>query len=87
MKYYKTGSYNELIKEVEVSRETDKSLYIKNKINNREEKVLKRGMYHNYFTSYENAKHFLKTTQSRKIELLQDSLECEIIKLKKIKEL
>ena len=41
MKYYKTGSYGKLIKEVEVTKETEKCIYVKNKYNGKEERIMK----------------------------------------------
>ncbi len=62
MKKYKTGGYTELIKEVEIIRETEKSVFIKREtwkgIKNVRE--AKRGNYLNYFDTAKEAKEFLK---------------------------
>ena len=84
MKYYKTGSYGKLIKEVEVTKETDKCIYIKNEYNGKEERVVKLGIYANYFESYDEAKCFLETKKQIKIEQLEESLKRERLELEEI---
>ena len=84
MKYYKTGSYVKLIKEVEVTKETDKCIYIKNEYNGKEERVVKLGSYANYFKSYDEAKCFLETKKQIKIEQLEASLKRERLELEEI---
>ena len=84
MKYYKTGSYRKLIKEVEVTKETNKCIYIYNEYNGKEERVVKLGIYSNYFKSYDEAKCFLETKKKIKIEQLEESLKREILELEEI---
>ena len=84
MKYYKTGSYGKLIKEVEVTKETDKFVYIINENNGKEERVGKLGNYLNYFKTYDEAKCFLETKKKIKIEQLEASLKRERLELQEI---
>lgn len=84
MKYYKTGTYGKLIKEVEATKETDKCVYIKNEYNGKEERVVKLGSYANYFKSYDEAKCFLETKKKIKIEQLEASLKREKLELQEI---
>ena len=53
MKYYKTGEYSKPIVDVEVTKETDKCVYVVNKFNGKEERVSKNGSYYNYFKTFE----------------------------------
>jgi hypothetical protein len=87
MKYYKTRSYGTLIKEIEVTRETDKCVYVVNKHNNKEERVVKLTTYENYFASYDEAKCFLQTTKKIKIEQIERSLERQKSELNEINKL
>lgn len=84
MKYYKTGSYGKLIKEIEVTKETDKCIYIINEYNGKEERVVKLSSYTNYFKSYDEAKSFLETKKKIKIEQLEASLKRERLELQEI---
>ena len=84
MKYYKTGSYGKLIKEVEATKETDKCIYIKNEYNGKEERVVKLGSYEKYFKSYDEAKCFLETKKKIKIEQLEALLKKERLELEEI---
>jgi hypothetical protein len=84
MKYYKTGSYGKLIKEAEVTKETDKCIYIKNEYNGKEERVVKLGTYANYFKSYDEAKCFLVTKKQIQIEQLEASLKRHKLELEDI---
>ena len=84
MKYYKTGGYGKLIKEVEVTKETDKCIYIKNEYNGKEERIAKLGNFANYFKSYDEAKCFLETKKQIIIEKLEASLKKERLELEEI---
>jgi prefoldin subunit 5 len=84
MKYYKTGSYGKLIKEVEAVKETDKCVYIKNEFNEKEERVVKLGQYANYFKTYDEAKCFLETKKQIKIKQLEASLKRAKLELQEI---
>ncbi len=77
MKYYKTGGYGTLIVEVEVTKETEKCIYIKNKYNGKEDRISKSSNYENYFKSYDEAKCFLETKKKIKIEHLEAALKRE----------
>lgn len=84
MKYYKTGSYVNLIEECEATKETEKSIYIKNEYNEKEERVMKSSSYLNYFKSYDEAKCFLETKKLFKIEQLENSLKRHKLELEEI---
>ena len=84
MKYYKTGSYGKLIKEVEVTKETEKCIYVKNEYNGKEERIMKLGSYTNYFNSYDEAKCFLQTKKKIQIEQLEVSLKMNKSELEEI---
>ena len=84
MKYYKTGSYGKLIKEVEVTKETEKCIYVKNKYNGKEERIMKLGIYTNYFNSHDEAKCFLQTKKKIQIEQLEVSLKSNKSELEEI---
>lgn len=83
MKKYKTGEYGELIKEVEIERETDYSVFIKTRYghaNNKISRELKSSHYTNYFDTMKEAKAFLKDKFNKRIE----SLTIQIKKTKKM---
>ena len=87
MKYYKTGSYGKLIKEVEKIKETEKCIYVKNEYNGKEERIMKSGRYKNYFKSYDEAKCFLITKKKIQIEQLDSSLKRHKLELEEIDKL
>lgn len=87
MKYYKTGAYGKLIKEVEVTKETEKCIYVKNEYNGKEERIMKIGIYANYFKSYDEAKCFLETKKKIQIEQLEASLKRNKLELEEIDKL
>ena len=87
MKYYKTGTYGKLIKEVEVTKETEKCIYVKNEHNGKEERIMKLGSYANYFKSYDEAKCFLETKKKIHIEQLEASLKRNKLELEEIDKL
>ena len=84
MKYYKTGFYAGLIKEVEVTKETTKCVYVKNEFNGKEERVMKSGSYSNYFKTYLEAKEFLENKKKSEIQQLEKQLEYQKMQLEKI---
>ena len=84
MKYYKTGSYGKLIKEIEVTKETTKCIYIVNEYNGKEERVMKLGSYSNYFKTFDEAKQFLKTKKEIQIEQLEAKLKTCKLELQEI---
>ena len=87
MKYYKTRAYGKLIKEVEVTKETEKCIYVKNEYNGKEERIMKLGIYANYFKSYDEAKCFLETKKKIQIEQLEASLKRNKLELEEIDKL
>jgi hypothetical protein len=87
MEYYKTRSYGTLIIKVNVIRETDKCVYVKNKYTNKEERCVKATSYENYFTTYYEAKYFLKTKKEIKIQQIESFLETQRLELDEINKL
>jgi protein subunit release factor A len=84
MKYYKTGSYGALIKELDIIKETEKCVYIKNEYSEKEERYNKIGTYSNYFKTYLEAKEFLENKKKLEIKSLECQLKSKKIELEEI---
>ena len=78
MKKYKTGGYGELIEEVEIVRETEKSVFVKDLYGfntGRVSREAKRCSYSNYFDTMKEAKDFLKQRFEDKIKSHEQQIE------------
>ncbi len=69
MKMYKTGGWKELIEIVEVTKVTDKSIWIG------ERRTAKRSNYANYWDTIEEAKEHLKEKYEQKIKVAERKIE------------
>lgn len=76
---YKTGGWLELIQEVEIEKETEKSVYV------RGSRLAKVGQYHRYHDSWADAREFLLRQAENKVEACRRTLEVAKSKLGNIK--
>lgn len=89
MKKYKTGGYEKLIEEVEIARETEKCVYIKDRFGHGNEKIsreAKRGSYANYFDTIGEAKEFYKDLFNGKIRHYEQQIKAFKAKLKELEQ-
>lgn len=69
MKVYKTDGYKELIEEIEVTKVTDKSVWLSNG------RSAKRGNFANYWDTIEEAKEYLEAKYKRIIKDSENKIE------------
>ena len=76
MKFYKTGYGKELIKEVEVEKHTEHSVWIKSSYNNGKiSRSAKHSNYDNFWETLEDAKEHLKEKYNRIIDSAERKIE------------
>ena len=75
MKLYRTGYGNELIKEVEVEKYTEKSVWIKRSFNNQVSRSAKHSNYDNFWDTLEDAKNHLKAKFDRQINSAKNTID------------
>jgi hypothetical protein len=79
---FRTESYSNEIKKIEIIKETDKSIIYNN--GRREVRELKNTSYSNYFDSFERAKYFLIETVTNKIISSKEEIKRLELRLDKI---
>ena len=75
MKLYRTGRGNELIKEVEVEKYTDFSVWIKNSYTGKISNRPKHSKYDNFWETLEDAKEHLKERLNKIIDSAERRIE------------
>ena len=75
MKFYRTGYGNELIKEVQVEKHTEHSVWIKSSYNRKISRSAKYSNYCNFWETLEEAKEHLKEKYKRMIESAERKIE------------
>lgn len=75
MKFYRTGYGNELIKEVEVEKHTEQSVWIKSSYNGKISRSAKRSNYDNFWETLEDAKEHLKEKYNGIIDSAERNIE------------
>lgn len=85
MKLYRTGWGNELIKEVEVEKQTEKSIWIKNRYNGKVTRCAKHSNYDNFWKTIEEAKQHLTEKYNRIIKSAEYKIEHAISNLEELK--
>jgi len=75
MKFYRTGYGNELIKEVEVEKHTEHSVWVKSSYNGKITRSAKRSNYSNFWETLEDAKEHLKEKYNRVIDSAERKIE------------
>jgi hypothetical protein len=89
MKKYMTGGFESPIEEVEVVKETKKSVWVKRegwaKGTESIDRCHKRASWHNYFDTWEEAHAFLMDKAQREVDSLRRQLELAKGKLGNIK--
>ena len=74
MEYYKTGDYREKIKKVEVEKETEHCVYVKNEYNGKFERCNKISNCYVFFKTFIEAKEYLENKKNNKIVYLEKQL-------------
>lgn len=81
MKKFRTATWGEYIKEVEIERENDNWVWINGK------RFAKRSTYESYHDTYEQARGYLVAKQQEEVEHRQRALDYAVKELKKRQEL
>jgi len=86
MKKFRTGTYRELIQTIEVTKESDKTVWFKLP-NGSEDRCLKQSDSYQVFDSFEEAKEFLLNKNNSKLERLNNQVKSQVELIEQINKL
>jgi len=75
MKFYRTGYGKELIKEIEVEKYTENSVWIKSSYTGKVSRRARHSNYYNFWETLEDAKEHLKENYNRIIDSAERNIE------------
>ena len=84
MKFYRTGYGNELIKEIEVEKYTEHSVWIKSSYNGKVSRSARHSNYDNFWETLEDAKKYLKDKFDRQINSAKTTIDLAESKLREL---